>query len=55
MVKDKLVYSSSCFGYLKCATYIMDGRPIKQEIACPIFQVNSIDGYSIINVVEYTL
>ncbi|PWA47786.1 rlpA-like double-psi beta-barrel domain-containing protein [Artemisia annua] len=43
MVKDKLVYSSSCFCYSKGATYIVDGRPIKEEIACPIFQVNSID------------
>ena len=36
MVKDKLDYSSSCFHYLKGSTYMYDGRPIKEEIACPI-------------------
>ena len=40
MFKDKLVVLT----ILKVLHTLKDGRPIKEEIACPIFQVNSIGG-----------
>ena len=56
MVKDKLVYLVVLFWPFESATYNRwNSRPIKGEIACSIFQVNCIDGWSINNVVEYNL